>query len=59
MNATKAEYSELGNPYNKGSSSGLADYTNAHNENAMIGIPVPQILFLKIRIPTRCKESKG
>ena len=33
--AKKAEYSELGESYKKGSASGLADVTNALYENAM------------------------
>ena len=35
--AKKAEYSELGESYKKGSASGLADVTNALYENAMSG----------------------
>ena len=34
-NAKKAEYSELGESYKKGSASGLANVTNALYENAM------------------------
>ena len=36
--AKKAEYSELGESYKKGSASGLADVTNAFYENAMNGV---------------------
>jgi len=36
--AKKAEYSELGESYKKGSASGLADVTNALYENAMNGV---------------------
>ena len=37
-NAKKAEYSELGESYKKGSASGLADVANALYENAMNGV---------------------
>ena len=36
--AKKAEYSELGESYKKGSASGLADVKNALYENAMNGV---------------------
>ena len=36
--AKKAEYSELGESYKKGSASGLADVANALYENAMNGV---------------------
>ena len=36
--AKKAEYTELGESYKKGSASGLADVTNALCENAMNGV---------------------
>ena len=36
--AKKAEYSELGESYKKGSASGLADVTNALFENAINGV---------------------
>ena len=56
--AKKAEYSELGESYKKGSASGLADVTNALYENAMNGNPVSQIFFLKNRDPNRCNDDK-
>ena len=37
-NAKKAEYSELGESYKKGSASGLADVANALHEDAMNGV---------------------
>jgi hypothetical protein len=56
--AKKAEYSELGESYKKGSASGLADVTNALYENAMNGNPVSQIFFLKNRDPNRWNDDK-
>jgi len=56
--AKKAEYSELGESYKKGSASGLADVTNALYENAMNGNPVSQIFFLKNRDPNRWNDVK-
>ena len=56
--AKKAEYSELGESYKKGSASGLADVTNALYENAMSGNPVSQIFFLKNRDPNRWNDDK-
>ena len=57
--AKKAEYSELGESYKKGSASGLADVTNALYENAMSGNPVSQIFFLKNRDPNRWNDVKS
>ena len=57
--AKKAEFSELGESYKKGSASGLADVTNALYENAMSGNPVSQIFFLKNRDPNRWNDVKS
>ena len=57
--AKKAENSELGESYKKGSASGLADVTNALYENAMSGNPVSQIFFLKNRDPNRWNDVKS
>ena len=57
--AKKAEYSELGESYKKGSASELADVTNALYENAMNGNPVSQIFFLKNRDPNRWNDVKS
>jgi len=57
--AKKAEYSELGESYKKGSASGLADVSNALFENAISGNPVSQIFFLKNRDPNRWKDVKS
>ena len=43
----KAEYSELGESYKKGSASGLADVTNALYENAMSGFIYCSFSFIK------------
>ena len=45
--AKKAEYSELGESYKKGSVSGLADVTNALYENAMSGFIYCSFSFIK------------
>ena len=45
--AKKAEYSESGESYKKGSASGLADVTNALYENAMSGFIYCSFSFIK------------
>ena len=57
--AKKAEFSELGECYKRGTASGLADVINALCENAMSGNAVSQIFFLKNRDPNRWNDVKS